>query len=120
MLNLNQLKHDVARSSLHPLIPHVGISKIRVALGAWLYLEGEFLNPRDDFLGLAEVALAADYLPLALAAGTGLGVHVVVASSQLDSASYPTLPATLLTGDNIVGVLSTGSLAVRAGYLLLN
>lgn len=120
MLDLYQLEHNVARSSLHPLIPHVSVSQIRVALGAWLNLEGELLDPRDDLLGLAEVALAADDLPLALTAGTGLGVHVVVASSQLDSASYPTLPATLLTGDNIVGVLSTGSLAVRAGYLLLN
>lgn len=89
-------------------------------MGAWLDLEGELLNPRDDLLGLAEVALATDDFPLALTPRTGLGVHVVVTSSQLDSASYPTLPATLLTGDNIVGVLSTGSLAVRAGYLFLN
>lgn len=120
MLDFHQLEHNIAGCALHPFVTHVGIPQIGVAGGARSDSEGEFLDSGNDLLGLAEMALPAYDLALALASRTSLRVEVVVASAELDPAGGSALAAALLAGHYVVGVLRSCPLAVRAGYLLLN
>ena len=120
VLDLHQLKHNIARRTLHPLIAHVGVTQIGVAYRTRGHFEGKFLDSRDDLLGVAEMAFAADDFAFALAARAGLSVEVVVAAAQLDSPGYSALALALVASDHVVGVLGPSPFAMGTGYLLLN
>ena len=120
VLDLHQFEYYVAGSPLHSLVPHVGVPEVGVAGSTFFDFEGELLHTRDDFLRVAEVAFAANHLALALAAGTRLGVEVVVPSSQLDPPGHSPLAAALPTLDHVIGVLSPSALAVGTSHLLFN
>ena len=120
MLDLDQLEDDIAWSPLHSLVSHVGVSQVRVAGSARSYLQGEFLDSRNDFLGFTKVTLFSDNLSFSLAARTHLRVEIVVSSSQLDPSGDSPLSSTLSACYHVVRILSASSFAVRTGYLLLN
>ena len=120
VLDLHELEDDIAGRALHPLVAHVGVAQVGVAGRAGLDLERELLHSGDDLLGVAEMALPADDLALALASRTDLRVHVVVSSAELNPSRHSSLPRALVARDHVVGILSASALAVRAGHLLLH
>lgn len=120
MLYFNKFKDNIARGALHSLVSHVRVPEIRITLSARSYFKSEFFDSRNDFLRMAEMALPTNYLSFALAAGTNLSVKIVVSSSELDSPSNSALSSAFLASDDVVGIFSSGSFAMRTCYLLFN
>ena len=54
----------------------------------------------------------ADDFTFSLASGTSLSEQIVIASTEINSSLNFTLSATVLASDDIVGILSAGSMAV--------
>jgi hypothetical protein len=117
MLDLDQLKNNVAGGSLHSFISHVCIPKVGVADCAWSYFQSELLHSRDYLLGVAKVAFPANDFPFALAARADLSVEIVVAPPKFNSFGDATLASAFLACDYVIGVFCSSSLAVRTGYL---
>jgi len=66
------------------------------------------------------MAFTSDDFSFALATGARLTVHVVVSSSQLNSAGHFSLTTTLFASDYIVRVLGASSFTVWACNLFLH
>lgn len=120
MLYFNKFKDNIARGALHSLVSHVRVPEIRITLGARSYFKSEFFDSRNDFLRMAEMALPTNYLSFALTTGTNLSVKIVVSSSELYSPCNSALSSAFLASDDIVGIFSSCSFAMRTCYLLFN
>jgi hypothetical protein len=120
VLYFDKFEDNIAGGTLHAFISHISIPEIGIARSSWSYFERELFDTRNNLLGLAEVAFSANDLTLALAARTGLCVHIVVSTSKFHSSRHSTLSSALFACHNVVGIFSSSAMAVRASYLLLN